>query len=228
MKTTYVCRALGTSIVVIGSLLTSSFAATPAKDRAPKPADAPGWIVIEDDFYYPMALEPVDWFDKIQDALRASDEKAAASELRKAESWLNIAASHALPISQQSLKDESAELGKLAGDLESGKTIEAAQMKSALERSSKALADWHYFNAEKNLADGEEVDATRDLRAASRYLKWAATSSSYEFGDDFVTVYDNLTGWSITDEVPNDLTANLKTVKTELDKLSKTMTKTDK
>ncbi len=227
MKTTHLYRTLGTSLVVIGSLLSSAFAAPTAKDRAPKPADAPGWIVIEDDFYYPMALEPVDWFDSIQTHLRKSNEKAAASELRKAESWLNIAASHALPISQQSLKDASTNLGELAGDLETGKTVEAAQMKSALEQSSKALADWHYFNAEKNLADHEEVDATRDLQAASRYLKWAADSSSHEYGDDFVTVYDDLFGWTVTDVVPNNLTANLKTVKGELDKLSQTLSKTD-
>ena len=206
-------------------MLPTAFAEDKKEDKGEKPTATPGWIVIEDDFWYPWAFEPIYWFDSAESHYRQRQEKAAASELRKAESWLNFAATHAQPITKKSLDEASAALKALADDLDKGKIGSMRDLDSAMVKANKALAEWHYFKADQNLAKSEEKDAAQNLQAAARYLKKAADSARYQYGSEFVSVYDDLFGWTVTDVVPNTLKSNLAVVKTEIGRLAATLKK---
>jgi hypothetical protein len=196
-----------------------------AAPKGAKPQASPGWIVVEEDFYYPWVYEPLNWFHNADMQYRQSEEKAAAVELRKCEAWLKFAASHALPITKKSLDAAAADLNSLANDLEKGKISSARNFDNVMAKANRALAEWHYFQADKQLAQGEEKDAAQNLQAAARYLKYAADSARYEYGDDFVTTYDDLTGWTVSERVPNNLDKNLTVIKAELAKLGNTLAK---
>jgi uncharacterized protein with PIN domain len=196
-----------------------------AAPKGEKPKASPGWIVVEEDIWYPWVYEPLDWFHNADMQYRRSEEKAAAAELRKCEAWLKFAAGHAQPITKQSLDAAAADLHSLANDLEKGRISTARQFDNSLAKANRALAEWHYFQADKQLAQDEEQDAAQNLQAAARYLKCAADSARYEYGDDFVTTYDDLTGWTVTERVPNTLNQNLTVIKAELAKLGNTLAK---
>ncbi|MCB1098915.1 MAG: hypothetical protein KDN22_25305 [Verrucomicrobiae bacterium] len=217
-------KGLGLTCIAI-ALSSSALAETKKVEKGEKPAASPGWLVIEENFWVPWRYEPFDWFHNAQTHYRDQEEKAAASELRKAESWLNFAAGHALPMTKKSLEESAKDLEALAVDLDNGKVHHAANLDSALAKANRALAEWHYFKADESLARSEESDAAMNLQAAARYLRNAADSAKLEYGDEFVTVYDELSGWKESEPIPNTLKDKLATIKGELDKLSGTLKK---
>ncbi len=177
---------------------------------------------------YPLYLETNNWFHNAEMSFRQKEEKAAAGELRKAVSWLDYAASHAQPVTKKSLQDASASLKTLATNLQFGNVVSARSLDVAMAKSSHALAEWHYFNAkDSKLAKNEENWAAQNLKAAAAYLKSAADSARYEYGDEFISVYDDIFGWEEIDFTPNTLATNLSAIKVELDKVAKALEKGD-
>lgn len=224
MKTSRATRSL--KPLLTGALLCSlawpaMANATPgSKAKTDDPDDA---FVIEEDVWSPWVYEPVEWFHNAESHYRHREEKAAASEIRKAESWLYAAASDAEPLTEHSLRSAAESLSSVAYDLEHGNVIAARGFDNALIKANKALADWHYFKARQHYDKKDEAKAAQNLQAASRYLKYAADSAGYEYGHDFITTYDELTGWTETETVPNALKSDLSVVRQELAKLGTTL-----
>jgi hypothetical protein len=169
----------------------------PAKDKATvnkgeKPKETPGWIVVEDDFWYPMRFEFVDWAHDARVHYRQQEEKAAADQIMKAEWWLRFAAKHALPITKKSLVAAADDLHLMHEDIGEGKLITANRLDQSIARADQALAEWHYFNAKENLGHEDEKLAALNLQAAGRYLQDAAQSARYEYGTDTVTLLEDV------------------------------------
>lgn len=169
--------------------------------KGEKPKASPGWIVVEEDWYLPLRYDSLVALDNARMHYRNKEEKGAASELRKAITWLKFAESHALPVTKSKLTATVSELTSLASDLESGKTFEAARMEMELGKASHALAEWHYFRAKDYFGKGDEKYAAEHLEAAVAHLQHAANSAHYEYGPDTVTVFDSIAenGWLITE-----------------------------
>lgn len=162
-------------------------AATDVASIAVKPAvaekrDAPHWIIVEDDFWFPLRFEPLESLDTARYQFRRNEEKAAGVEIHKAISWLNLAASHAMPETKKDLNTAAAELKTVAADLESGNLKDAERFENALRRASHALANWHYYRAKESWGMTEEKDAGHDLVMAVNYLQNAADSARFEYG----------------------------------------------
>jgi hypothetical protein len=223
---------VATSLLLAG--VVSLQAAEPAKKEATKkeaaktgekPKASPGWIVIEEDFWVPWRFEPIDWLHDARVHYRQKEEKAAANELRKAETWLKFAASHALPETKKSLETAAADLGALANDIAQGKLVTANRLDYAMASADNALARWHYFKAKDSLGRSDEKVAAQHLEAAARYLQHAANSARYEYGADTVLFFEDVSKYGdfATDEVivePNRLADNLQSLEKAIQQMS--------
>lgn len=183
--------------VLLVASVASLDAAEPAKKgttakKGEKPQDSPGWIIIEEDFWFPWRFEFGDWLHQARVHHRQNEEEAAANEIRKAESWLRFAASHALPITKKSLETAADDLHDLHLDIREGQLVTANRMDYTLARADHALAEWHFFKAKENLGKEEERLAAQNLEAAGRYLQDAARSARYEYGAESVTLFEDI------------------------------------
>ncbi len=186
------------SILAVAALLTmssmSAFAADKAtsREKGAKPADSPGWLIIEEDFWTPLVYEPLISLDSIRYHYRRNEETAAANQIDKAVSWLKLAESHAMPITKDKLTAAVDELTTVAKDLRAGNVTGAAEIDGSLARVATALSEWHYYKAKEAWGKDEAQDAGRDLVLAAEYLQHAANSAHYEFGPDTTEVVSML------------------------------------
>jgi len=152
--------------------------------KGEKPPASPGWMIIDEDFWYPLRFEPLYTLDAVGYRYRRGEEKAAANEIEKAVSWLRIAEGHAMPITKDKLGQAAEELTRVANDLRAGSTVAAARMDSSLANAAQALAEWHFYKAKESWGKSEERAAGNDLEMAALYLKHAANSAQFQFGPD--------------------------------------------
>ncbi|MEZ6062134.1 MAG: hypothetical protein R3C19_17480 [Planctomycetaceae bacterium] len=184
----------------VASLLLASMASmamadkdsTKAKTAGEKPADSPGWVVIEEDWWYPLRFDSVYALDSARYHFRRNEETAAANEIDRAVTWLKYAAGHAMPITREKLESAAADLKSLARNLRSGDLTDGARLDGALARASHALAEWHFFNAKENFGKSEEGYAAQNLEAAVAHLQHAANSAHYQFGADTITLFETI------------------------------------
>jgi hypothetical protein len=228
-------RFRGKSVLAIGTLLVAGLSlgctaeASRARDtKSTEPADSSGQVVIEDEVWYPWRFEPMTWEHNAWMHYRQREEKAAAHELRKAESWLKLAASHALPRSRSALDSAASDLHSVAADLEQGNVVKAARLGYAVARADDALAQWHYFKARENAAQSEEGDAALHLRTAARYLEHAADSARSEYGPETTSFFEDIDEYGrVIDEgvaiEPADLAGHLDALERELKKMEKVL-----
>lgn len=184
--------------------------------------------VIEEDYWMPWRFEPLNWMNESRVRYWDHDERSAADELRKAESWLRFAASDADPHTKTSLTSAANELNRLAIDLEEGKVAAAERMDPILARAARSLAEWHYFRAkEENTGRRDEHHAAQDIGAAARYLRFAADMSNYDYGPDVAQMYDEIDplGNHVETEViePNRIDRYLTSIENELDKMDSSL-----
>ena len=200
------------------------------KKKGEKPAASPGWVIVEEDYFYPLRFEADEVFHDAQMHFRRGEEKAAANEITRAASWLNFAAGHGYPETQKDLKAAATELTSLAKDLRAGNLVAASRIDSVLARSAHALATWHYFMAQQSLAKDEMTFAAQDLQAASVYLQSAAKSAHLEYGAGAVAMFEDVDrdGRAVDEGVtiePNRVQSHLDAIKAELNKMSATLKK---
>ncbi|MCA9264145.1 MAG: hypothetical protein KDA60_09875 [Planctomycetales bacterium] len=161
-------------------------------EKGEKPSESPGWLVLEEDWFYPLRFEPYYSLDSIRYHYRRKEERAAANKIESAVSWLKLAAGHAMPFTKQKLEAAAADLSLLADDLREGDVISAARLDDLLARSAHALSEWHYYKAKEEWGKNETQDAGADLQLAAQYLQHAANSARYQFGPDTVKVVTTL------------------------------------
>jgi hypothetical protein len=230
------------SLLAIVTLLTAglSSACTANADRAKdtggkEPNRASGGLEMKEEVWYPWRFESLVWEDDAWMHFRQHEEKAAADELRKSESWLKFAASHALPQSREALEAAASDLDALATDLEQGNVVKASRLRYAVARADDALADWHYFKArdgagrsEDGTAAEEEADAALHLRTAARYLEHAAASARIEYGPQTTSFSEDIDEFGrVVDEgatiEPAHMARHLDDLEHELKTMAKTL-----
>ncbi|MCA9262137.1 MAG: hypothetical protein KDA61_23125 [Planctomycetales bacterium] len=198
--------------------------------KGDKPQSSPGWVVLEEDVFYPLRLDAAAILHNADVHYRRGEEKAAANKIKQAISWLKFAAGHGYPETQKQLQAAADDLGNLQVDLRNGNTVAASRMDATLAQAANALAMWHYFKAKDSLAKNELGYAAQDLQAAATYLQSAATSAHAEFGDEIVTLFRDVNhdGVAVDSGVsvePNRLQSHLDAVKANLENLAKTLAK---
>ena len=184
------CASLLLATTAMAASGSGTAAQTKPGDTAP--VAQPGWVVVEEDWWYPLRLDSVDALNNARYYYRRDNEKAAATEIRKAASWMSYAASHAMPHTQQSLVSARTDLMSLADDLDTGKLAGAARMDEVLARASNALAEWHYYRAKEKFGTHEAGLAAQDLEAAAAHLENAARSAHFQYGPDTLTVFEDI------------------------------------
>jgi hypothetical protein len=223
-------------VALLGAGLSSARAVETgqAKDaKGEKPKDSPGWVVVEDEVWYPWRFEPMVWEHNARVHYRQHEEEAAANELRKAESWLRFAQGHALPETRKALEAAASDLHSLAADIGHGKVVKAARLDLALAQADHALAEWHYFKARDALGRLEASDAAMHLRSAARYLEHAATSARLEYGAETAAFFEDIDeDGRVIDEVatiePDRLASHLAALEREISRMATTLDEVEK
>jgi hypothetical protein len=222
----------GKTLLAIAALVAAGLSsacaseATQAKDKSDN--EPSGQVVVHERVWYPWRFEPMAWEHNAWVHYRQHEEKAAAKQLRRTESWLKFAASHALPESRKALETAVSDLDSVAKDLEEGKVVKADRLGYALARADHSLAEWHYFKAREGIGRSEEMDAAVHLRTAARYLEHAATSARDEYGPETASLfqdideYGNVIDEGVTTE-PSQLATHLDALERELKKMGKTL-----
>jgi hypothetical protein len=223
------------SLLAIATVLAAGLSAACASEAArakdtsaTRASDSSGQVVVQDEVWYPWRYEPMAWEQEAWANYQQREEKASARELRKTESWLNFAASHALPESQKALERAATDVNSVASDLEKGEVVKADRLGYALARADHALAEWHYFKARDDVGRLEEADAAVHLRTAARYLQHAATAADNAYGPETTSFFEDMDKYGdVTDEgvtvESNDVATHLDALKLELDKMAKTL-----
>jgi hypothetical protein len=230
-KQTLACAAMLVSAVSATCLPVGNAQETKATaKKGEKPAASPGWLVVEEGFWFPLRFEPLHALDNARYHNRRHEEKAAADELDKAVSWLNLAAGHGLPITADKLTGAANELRVFAKDLRSGKLNAAEQMDASLAKAAQALAEWHFYKAKESWGKSEEVDAGYDLEMAAHYLQHAADSAHHQFGPDTREVitriyHDGKVASEAKTFDHNTLGMQLEAIEKAINELGKTMVK---
>ena len=192
--------------------------------KGEKPKASPGWVVIEETWWYPFLHDFPTALHKTREYYRAREEKAAGAEIDKAISWLKYAQSHADKSTSEDLSTASADLVDFSALLKSGKPVLAKKLDAAFAHASVALAKHHHFQSAKALGESELKTAGRHLLAASDLLRCAAQSANLEYGSEAVMIYDDYAPYGYWDDTivfeKSKLESNLTTVKTELEKLA--------
>jgi hypothetical protein len=157
-----------------------------------KSAESPDSVIVTEEWWYPLRMDSADALAHARFLYRRNNEKEAASEIRRAASWLNYAAGRALPNTAEALRSARTDLLTLADDLDTGKVAGAARMDEALTQASSALAQWHYYRARDEFGRSDVNNAVGDLEAAAAHLENAAESSHMQYGPDTITVFEDI------------------------------------
>lgn len=216
-------------LATVAAVATPLAGAGQAAPHAATPQTTAEWQW-DEGWFLPLRYESADALYNAGYRFRRHEEQSAANELRKAESWLTFAATHALPQTKVSLQEAGAELHTLGTDLQKGKVLDAERLDAALARASRALGEWHFFLAKDQYGKQDERYAAQHLQAAARHLRQAATSARFEFGPRTVEAFDMVDEfgdvyWDEVVAVPNRLTQELSAIEGELERMKQALGK---
>ena len=200
--------------------------------KGEKPAASDGWIVVEEDFWYPFRYSLADAIHNAHVNFRTGRMDAASDEIQKAMSWMKLAKGMAankeseedIDIAINDLRDLSMFLGK-------GQVVQASVMNKTLARAANALAKHHKFHAVKSIAKEDMTLAARHLNAAAFNIREAAHCANHEYGNNVVEVVDDY-GAGYFDETAvvekNKLEQALDAISSEIGTLEKKVMKAGK
>ena len=180
------------------------------------------------DWWVPMHSESVTALNNARFQYRQNEEKTAASEIRKAASWLAFAQKHAEAMTKENLQTAHNELVVLADDLDAGNVTDASRMDRVLAHTSQALAEWHYYKAVESYGIDESDYAAKHLQAAVTHLEHAANSAHYEYDPETITVFRHYhkNGASIVEEKTldnNEMTKDFDVIKQAIEDMSEAL-----
>lgn len=198
---------------------------TKSESLGEKPKSSPGWVVIEEDWWFPFLDECLTSMRNARDRYGVKkEEKAASAEIDKAIAWLKYAENHANKATAENLATARADLMDFSTALKSGKPVLAKRLDTAFAHASAALAKHHHFKSEKAVAQEDLKAAGRHLMAAADHLRAAAEFANLEYGRDVVNVHDQIAPSGSGDEKTalekDKAESNLTTIKSELEKLA--------
>ena len=193
--------------------------------KGEKPAASPGWVVIEEDWWYPHLYSFTESLHDARMHFRNREEKAAADEIDKAVTWLKFAESHAEKSYSGDLATAEADLMDFAMTLRQGGQVPAKKVAIAFKHASAALAKHHHFKSLKAFGEDDLKTAAKHLVAASDLVKEAARSANYEYGEEITEIDDYYSPFGYLDETvtfdSSMLEKNLNSIAAELGKLAK-------
>ena len=201
--------------------------------RGEKPATSPGWVVLEEDFWFPFRYSFADAIHDAHVAYRHGREAAAADEIKKAINWLEFAKGMtADKDSELNLEVVISDLRDLKMFLERGDLVKAEVLDKAFARAATALAKHHKFNADNAVAKNELKLAGKHLSTAAYNIREASRCANHEYGSDVVEVFDNFFPNGSYDETvvveANELKGSLDAISAEIVTLEKKLKKVAK
>ena len=198
-----------------------------------KPTGAPGWIVVEEDFWFPFRFSFADAIHNAHEHYRHGREQAARDNVEKAMMWLKLAKGMtADKLSEENLDTAISDLRDLAMFIDRGDLVRAATMDKTFARAATALAKHHKFNADRAVAKNQLRLAGKHLATAAFNIKEASRVANHEYGSDVVEVFDNFFPDGSYDETvvvePNAIQQALDAISAEITTLEKKVTKSSK
>jgi hypothetical protein len=145
-----------------------------AIDKAARADMERRWLVTDVTTWYPVSEEPQRHFTDAVAAYARKDYKVAATDIRKATSYLRLEADRATGAAKQELVKSVAELDTLAASVERGAVRNEQSMTKVFARADHALALEHRSNAAESWARKEYDKAGYDLKAAAQGLESTA------------------------------------------------------
>ena len=132
------------------------------------------WLFTDVTTWYPVSEEPQRHFMDAAAAYAKKDYKAAATEIRKATSYLRLEAGRATGDARQELDGSVAQLDKLAASVDIRAMKDEESMDKAFAKAYHALALEHRSKAAESWARNEYDRAGYELKAAAHGLESAA------------------------------------------------------
>jgi hypothetical protein len=134
----------------------------------------PRWLVTDVNIWYRVSEKPQRHFGSALDAYVKKDYQAAATEIRKATSYVRLEAGRATSEAQQALETSVAELDTLAASLEKETVKDEKTLVTAFTHSNHALALAHRVKAAESWTRKEYDKAGYEFKAAAHGLQSAA------------------------------------------------------
>ncbi len=138
------------------------------------------WLVTDVTIWYPVSEEPQRHFGSALEAYVKKDYQAAATEIRKATSYLRLEAGRATSEAKQALETSVGELETLAASLGKETVKDEKTLVTAFTHSSHALALAHRAKAAESWVHKEYDKAGYELKAAAHGLESAANWAGAE------------------------------------------------
>ena len=151
-----------------------------AIDRAARADMERRWLVADVTTWYPVTEEPQRHFTNAVAAYARKDYKAAATDIRKATSYLRLEAGRAAGESKQELDRSVAQLDVLAASVEKGAVKDEHSMAKVFANANHALAVEHRSKAAESWARKDYDKAGYELKAAAFGLEGAASWAGEE------------------------------------------------
>ena len=216
------------------AVLAATVAFTPLalanKDNAPKakktPPDAPkGWIVLEEDFWLPLAHEPGAYFHRAHEEFLREDYNLAAVDLRQAAAFLKLQGRRSTYNEHCTMLYAAANrLTNLASRVENKAVKKASQLDREFARAHYALAKHDYAMAKESWNKKEPYTTGRNINAALFNLESGYSWANAELdAPEFDAVADaNALADKLIAGQPKDfeLTTTLNAVESTIESLS--------
>ncbi|MGD8451646.1 MAG: hypothetical protein PVJ57_07485 [Phycisphaerae bacterium] len=178
-------QTLAALFTIAMALAVSALAGDKNDAKAMKtPPDAPeGWIVLEENFWVPLAHEPGTYFHRAHEEYLNKDYDLAAIDLRQASAFLRLQ-TRRLPSSErpEPLYGAAYRLSGLARQVEKRDVKSAAQLDREFARAHCALAEHDYFMAQASWNDKQAYRAGLNLEAAVFNLRSGCSWADADLG----------------------------------------------
>ena len=139
------------------------------------------WLVTDVATWYPVAEEPQRHFGAALEAYAKKDFKAAATEVRKAASYVRLEAARAVGDVKKGLDTANADLEKTAATLDKGALTVQHDMEKTFASADHALSLAHRARAAESWARKSYDQVGYELKAAAHGLEsgaaWAGTEA---------------------------------------------------
>lgn len=151
---------------------------------AKTPPDGPkGWIVLEEDFWVPLAHEPGTYFHRAHEEYLMKDYDLAAIDLRQASAFLRLQARRSTYAEHSSALYAAANrLSNLARKVEKREVKSAAQLDREFARAHYALAEHDYAMAKESWSKKRPYTTGYNLNAAVFNLESGYSWANAEMG----------------------------------------------
>lgn len=148
------------------------------------PPDAPqGWIVLEEDFWLPLAYEPGTYFHRAHEECLKKDYELAAVDLRQASAYLRLQARRSTYTEHSTALYTAANgLSRLAGQIEKRDVKSAAQLDREFARAHCALAEHDYVMAKESWNKKQPYTTGHNLNAAVFNIESGYSWANKEMG----------------------------------------------